>query len=130
MFEHSAAEDHQGVNLGVGQSRDRNFFVQQLHGMLWVPAQFELSAPSTRNKFRHQPLSRVDSDLTVARIEIRLIGYVDNLVGPILYEQSAGGTVAFAEAVMVANGPTANRALARKARGTADGSETFAFGHP
>jgi hypothetical protein len=69
-------------------------------------------------------------DLTVVWIEIGFIRDLEDLICPKFHEQRARRPVALAEAVVVADGPTANRSFTREAGGATDGAETFAFGHP
>jgi hypothetical protein len=64
-----------------------------------------------------------------AEIEIAVVGYIDNLICPVVHKQEPRGAVAIPEPVNIAHRPATDCAFAGYIGITADGAQALAFCH-
>jgi len=84
-------------------------------------------AKAARCQLRHRPFAGVDSDLPVARIEIGLVRYIDDLVGPVVKLQQTRLPIVLRKPFAILARPSPDGPHGRHPGVAADCSERLAF---
>jgi hypothetical protein len=116
------------LQLFTGQIGKQQLLVHHPHRRFRISAVYEALAVPAGN-LRHDPLPDAGANLAVSRIEIAVVGYIDDLICPKIHEEKTRGAVAVAETVDITDGPATDRAFAGHIDITADGSQALAFCH-